>query len=96
MAGHGSGDGVSDIEKRIAYLTSLELGRGNHPAPNNGLAEACQTLRPDQRAFERDLADAIEHLRRLNETPSINEDAEQRRQESITRTLNEIQRLMDG
>ncbi len=44
----------------------------------------------------RDLTDAIEHLRRLNETMSINEDAEKRRQESITRTLDEIQRLMDG
>ncbi len=43
-----------------------------------------------------DLAQAVDHLRRLNETPSLNEDAEQRRQESITRTLDEIQRLMDG
>ncbi len=45
---------------------------------------------------ERDLAQAIDHLRRLNETPAINENAEQRRQESITRTLDEIQRLMDA
>ncbi len=45
---------------------------------------------------ERDLADAVEHLRRLNETPAINAHAEQRQQESITRTLDEIQRLMDG
>ncbi len=45
---------------------------------------------------DRDLADAVDHLRRLNETMSINEDAEKRRQESITRTLDEIQRLMDG
>ncbi len=45
---------------------------------------------------DRDLADAVEHLRRMNETPAINADAEQRRQESITRTLDEIQRLMDA
>ncbi len=45
---------------------------------------------------KRDLADAVEHLRILNETVPINEDAEQRKQESITRTLDEIQRLMDG
>ncbi len=45
---------------------------------------------------DRDLADAIEYLRCLNETPAINADAEQRLQESITRTLDEIQRLMDG
>ncbi len=43
-----------------------------------------------------DLTEAIEHLRILNETPAINADAEQRRQESITRTLDEIQRLMHG
>ncbi len=49
---------------------------------------------------ERDLADAVDHLRRLNETPAINTDAEQRLQQrlqqSITRTLEEIQRLMDA
>ncbi len=50
----------------------------------------------DEVEREIDLAQAIEHLRRLNETPAINADAEQRRQESITRTLDEIQRLMDG
>ncbi len=44
---------------------------------------------------DRDLADAVEHLRRLNETVPISPDAEQRRQESITRWLDEIQRLMD-
>ncbi len=43
-----------------------------------------------------ELADAIDHLRHLNETVPINNDAEQRRQESITRTLDEMQRLMDG
>ncbi len=42
-----------------------------------------------------DLAAAIDHLRRLHETQAINADAEQRRQQSITRTLDEIQRLMD-
>ncbi len=47
-------------------------------------------------AIDTELADAVEHLRRLNETTAINADAEQRRQESIIRTLDEIQRLMDG
>ncbi len=47
-------------------------------------------------AFARDIADVVAHLRHLNETLAINDDAEQRRQESITRTLDEIQRLMDG
>ncbi len=50
----------------------------------------------DEVEHEIDLAMAIEHLRRLSETPAINADAEQRRQQSITRTLDEIHRLMDA
>ncbi len=45
---------------------------------------------------DNDLTEAIKHLAVLHQTVAINEDAEQRRQESITRTLDEIQRLMDG
>ncbi len=70
---------------------------GRCGAPYDGVAKHGPRYcsKPGQ-ALHDDLAQAIEHLRRLNETPAINEDAEQRLQESITRTLDEIQRLMDG
>lgn len=32
---------MSIIEDRLAYLEPLQLGRGSHPAPNNGLVNAC-------------------------------------------------------
>ncbi len=41
-----------------------------------------------------DLWQALDHLGILLETPAINPDAEQRRQESIVRALEEIDRLM--
>jgi hypothetical protein len=32
---------MSIIEERLSYLEQLNLGRGSHPAPSNGLVEAC-------------------------------------------------------
>ncbi len=79
------------------------LGQNEVDVRNEARKAAFATLLPfgaeqtdDEQQSDRDLADAIEHLRRLHETVPINPDAERRRQESITRTLDEIQRLMDG
>lgn len=32
---------MSIIKERLAYLEPLKLGAGSHPAPNNGMREAC-------------------------------------------------------
>ncbi len=85
---------VRNDARRARIGGDMPVGGRMSEGENGHVVSAAGT--PERTFPTNDLTDAVEHLRSLNETPAINEDAEQRRQESISRTLDEIQRLMDA